>query len=81
MKTIALGYAGTNGTRSSCYDITERVDLYDMEYIVELCGTSAMSYYIHTLHPLEFKYVLNDNNQHLIELYNILKDESQWKYL
>jgi site-specific DNA-adenine methylase len=47
-----------------------------MEYIVEpFCGTSAMSYYIHTLHPLEFKYVLNDNNQHLIELYNILKDE------
>jgi site-specific DNA-adenine methylase len=49
--------------------------------IVEpFCGTS-MSYYIHTLHPLEFKYILNDNNQHLIELYNILKTKDSRKYL
>jgi site-specific DNA-adenine methylase len=75
-----FGYAGNKRNEvEQLYYITERVDLYDMEYIVEPC-TSAMSYYIHTLHPLEFKYVLNDNNQHLIELYNILKD-TQWKYL
>lgn len=75
---FVFSYAGNKRSEVEqlYYDITERVDLYDMEYIVEpFCGTSAMSYYIHTLHPMEFKYVLNDNNKHLIELYNILKSE------
>jgi hypothetical protein len=38
------------------YDITERVDLYDMEYIVEpFCGTSANELlHSHTTPKLEF---------------------------
>ena len=38
-------------------------------------GTSAMSYYISTKHPKKFTYILNDNNKHLIKLYEILKDD------
>jgi hypothetical protein len=47
MKTISCSATlETNGTEVELYyDITERVDLYDMEYIVEP-WTSAMSYYI-----------------------------------
>lgn len=42
----------------------------DINIICEpFCGTSALSYYISTLHPKKYKYVLNDNNKYLIELY------------
>jgi hypothetical protein len=49
MKTIALGYAGNKRNEVELYyDITERVDLYDMEYIVELCGTRHELLHSHT---------------------------------
>ena len=50
-------------------------NLNDVKYIVEpFCGTSALSYYISTLHPNQFTYVLNDNNKDLIDLYELLKN-------
>jgi len=53
-------------------------DIKDVEYIVEpFCGSSALSYYISLQQPLKYKYVLNDNNNFLIELYNIAKDETK----
>jgi site-specific DNA-adenine methylase len=44
--------------------------------IVEpFCGSAAFSFYISTLFPKKYKYILNDNSNYLIELYKILKDE------
>jgi len=52
--------------------------LTNIKNIVEpFCGSSALSYYISTLHPKKYKYFLNDNNKMLIELYNILKDDKK----
>ena len=41
----------------------------EIKTIIEpYCGSSSISYYISTLHPKRFKYILNDNNKKLIEL-------------
>src|SRR5690606_9164 len=42
-------------------------------------GTSAFSYYLSTKHPGEFRYILNDNNKYLVELYNLLKSVKKSK--
>lgn len=53
-------------------------DLVDKKFIVEpYCGSSALSYYISTLHPKQFQYILNDNNKHLMEIYKILQDDKK----
>jgi hypothetical protein len=41
-------------TEQLYYDITERVDLYDMGISLNPSAGRLMSYYIHTLHQLEF---------------------------
>jgi len=52
--------------------------LDDVEYIVEpFCGTSAFSYYMSLKHPKKFKYILNDNNNLLIETYKIAQDDDK----
>jgi len=43
------------------------------------CGTSALSFYISTIHPKKYKYILNDNCQELIELYKIMQDNDKLK--
>ena len=56
--------------------------LNDIEYIVEpFCGSSALSYYISLQHPKKFKYILNDNNYLLIELYKTAQDTKQYETL
>ena len=46
------------------------------------CGTSAMSFYIWTKNKdKNYHYILNDNNNYLIDLYNIAKDEIKLKKL
>lgn len=40
------------------------------------CGTSAISYYIWTKHP-NLKFIINDNNKYIYELYNIIKDQEK----
>jgi len=56
--------------------------LDDIEYIVEpFCGTSAFSYYMSLKHPKKFKYILNDNNNLLIETYKIARDDDKLKEL
>jgi len=60
--------------------ISER--LSNVEYIVEpYCGSSALSYYISTLHPKKYKYILNDNNKILFDFYTILADENKTNIL
>ena len=41
------------------------------------CGSSAMSVYIAMMHPKKYKYILNDNDSNLIELYKILQDDDK----
>lgn len=51
-------------------------NINDIVYIVEpFCGTSAFSYFLSTKHPKKFKYILNDNNHFLFQLYQTAKDE------
>lgn len=62
-------------------EIKDNIDKYNI--IVEpFCGSSAFSYYIWLNNKDKNKtYVLNDNNNILIELYNICKDEVKFKKL
>lgn len=50
--------------------------LPNVDTIIEpYCGTSAMSFYIASKHPNQYKYILNDECIELIELYEIMKDD------
>jgi len=52
--------------------------LEEIEFIVEpFCGSSAFSYFLSLKHPKKFKYILNDNNSHLIECYKIFQDDEK----
>jgi site-specific DNA-adenine methylase len=53
-----------------------------VEVIVEpYSGSSSFSYYISSLFPGRFKYILNDNNNHLTDLYLIMKNENEFNNL
>jgi site-specific DNA-adenine methylase len=77
-----ISYAGNKRTEvDKIYEIVEP-KLKDITTIIEpFCGTSSFSYYISLKHPKKFNYILNDNNKHLIELYNIAKDDEKFKEL
>jgi site-specific DNA-adenine methylase len=67
---------------TNIYDvIKDKLD--DIEYIVEpFCGSSALSYYIYLKNPeKKIKYILNDNDKYLIDLYNLSKDEDAYEKL
>jgi len=67
-------YAGNK--REEVEKIFNNIDLNNIETIVEpFCGSSALSYYISTIHPKKYKYILNDSNKLLIDLYKILQDK------
>jgi site-specific DNA-adenine methylase len=69
-----LSYAGNK--RQEVEKIRENINLDNIDTIIEpFCGSSALSYYISTLEPLRYKYILNDNNDMLIKLYKIMKNE------
>jgi len=68
-----FSYSGNK--RNEVQNLYYYLDLNNISTIIETnCGTSALSYYLHTLHPNKFKYVLNDNSTVLMELYKILMD-------
>lgn len=71
-----LPYAGNK--RQEVKNIYDEIkdSLLDINTIVEpFCGTAAVSYYISTIYPKKFQYVLNDNNKHLITLYETGKND------
>lgn len=75
-----ISYAGNKRTEVEILynQIINKLD--EVETIIEpFCGTSAFSYYISTKHPKKFKYILNDNNKNLIDLYKIASDENKFK--
>ena len=53
-------------------------ELKTINTIIEpYCGSSAMSYYISTLYPKKFKYILNDTDENLIKLYDIMRNKEK----
>ena len=77
-----FGYAGNK--RNECETIYDEIKnkLDNITTIIEpFCGTSAFSYYLSLKCPKQFKYVLNDNNIFLIQLYVIAKDEKKLEKL
>jgi site-specific DNA-adenine methylase len=76
------GYSGNK--RNEVKQLYENIkdQIKDVDIIIEpFCGTCAMSYYISTLHPKKYTYILNDNNKFLIELYDIARSETELKKL
>ena len=77
-----FAYAGNKRNEFSILYENIKDNLDNIEYVVEpFCGSSAISYNLSLLHPKKFKYILNDNDENLIKLYNIAKDETQLKKL
>ena len=77
-----FSYAGNKRNEFTILHETIKDNLTNIEYIVEpFCGSSAISYNLSLLYPKKFKYILNDNDEHLIKLYKIAKDETQLKLL
>jgi site-specific DNA-adenine methylase len=66
--------------RNEVEDIYNALKLDGITTIIEpFCGTSAISFYIASKHPKQFKYILNDTNSQLIELYKLCLDEEKYK--
>jgi len=73
-----IGYAGNK--RQEVEKICEHIDFNNITTIIEpFCGTSALSFYISQQNPLKFKYILNDNNVHLIDMYKLYKNKKKMK--
>lgn len=73
-----LPYAGNK--RTECETIYNEISakINDIKTIVEpYCGTSAFSFFMSLKHPKKFEYILNDNNNYLIELYKTALDETK----
>jgi site-specific DNA-adenine methylase len=72
------GYAGNK--RQEVEKICEHLDLNNITTIIEpFCGTSALSFYIAQQNPKKYKYIINDNNNFLIEIYKLLKNKKKLK--
>ena len=69
-----VSYSGNK--RMEVERIYELLDFEGIDYIIEpFCGTSALSFFISTMLPNRFKYILNDIDKDLIDMYNLLKDK------
>jgi len=70
-----FGYAGNKRNEfNNAYEEFKKVK--DITTIYEpFCGTSAFSYFLSKKEPMKYKYILNDNNKQLIELYKLAQDE------
>jgi site-specific DNA-adenine methylase len=63
--------------RSEVETIYSEISMNDITTIIEpFCGSCAMSYYIWTLHP-DLKFILNDNDKNLKEMYDIIIDDDK----
>jgi site-specific DNA-adenine methylase len=74
-----MGYFGNKRQEvDKIYEIIKD-EINKYKIIVEpFCGSSAFSYYIWLNNKdLKMKYILNDNNENLIKLYNIAKDDNK----
>lgn len=70
-------YAGNK--RNEAEKIYNYINFENVEYIIEpYCGSCAISYYIWLKNPT-YKFILNDNNNYLKEMYLILIDDVKLK--
>ena len=70
-----IAYAGNK--RSEMIEIYNFIDFEGIDTIVEpYCGSCAMSYYIWLKHP-DLKFILNDNNKYLLEMFDIIRDDNK----
>ena len=75
-----MSYAGNK--RNEVADLVKELDFDKITTIVEpYCGTAAFSWYVSTLYPGKFRYVLNDNSDELQELYRIMQNETLFEKL
>ena len=82
MKQNHFIFSYTGNKREEVETIHESLNLDGIETIIEpFCGTSAMSFYLSRLYPKRFKYILNDNDERLMELYAVMKDETKYNEL
>ncbi len=58
--------------------IYKNLNFDNIDTIIEpFCGSCAISFYIANLNPGKYKYILNDNNPYLKELYEIIIDDEK----
>jgi site-specific DNA-adenine methylase len=71
-----MSYFGNK--RQEVENIYKSLNFDGITTIIEpFCGSCAMSYYISLQKPKALKYILNDNNKYLKEMYEILKDDTK----
>ena len=77
-----FSYAGNKRDEVELIDEKIKNSLTGITTIIEpFCGSSAFSYYLSTIYPKKFKYILNDNNEQLIQLYHIAQNPTKLKKL
>ena len=70
-----ISYYGNK--RAEMNEIYNTLNFEGIETVIEpYCGSCAMSYYIWTKHP-NLKFVLNDNNKYLFEMFEIIRDNNK----
>ena len=70
-----FSYFGNKRTESErLYNLMNFDDI--TTFIEPFCGSSAVSYYVWTKKP-DLKFILNDNNKYLKELYEICQDDKK----
>jgi site-specific DNA-adenine methylase len=75
-------FAWAGNKREEVHNIVPHFNFNDIDTIIEpFCGTSAVSVYIASTHNNKYKYILNDNDERLMEIYKSLKDESELLFL
>lgn len=66
--------------RNEVNQIYQNINFDNTNLIIEpFCGSCAMSYFISEQQPQKFKYILNDNDQHLINFMKIIKNKRKTK--
>jgi len=71
-----IAYMGNK--REEVDNFYNRINLKGINTIIEpFCGSCALSFYIASQQPKKYKYVLNDNNKFLLEMYNIIIDDTK----
>jgi site-specific DNA-adenine methylase len=70
-----ISYLGNK--RKECKELYDRMDFKDVKTFIEpFCGTCAVSFYVWQRQP-HLKFILNDENQFLKELYELSKDDEK----
>jgi site-specific DNA-adenine methylase len=71
-----ISYAGNK--RLEVENIYSILNFNNVTDIIEpFCGSCAMSFYISLQQPKTFRYILNDNNDYLREMFNIICDDEK----